>query len=159
MEKLIFCVLKGWERLTYLKKQPWMIKKKLSRNIRGNVFRSKVCRCKRKICKIDKVSLSIVKVIFTIDGLVIPGSFDGSYFAAGKWNIIFFVTQGKGRSFKCDRTCINNAPKICEHVIVIAEKCGNLPEICVVVQEIKSETFTDRFSFEWCTPKSIGKKI
>ena len=40
----------------------------------------------------------------------------------------FFVTPGKGRSFKCDRTCINNATKICEHVTVLAEKCGNLPD-------------------------------
>ena len=64
-----------------------------------------------------------------IDGLVIPkpGSFDGSYVATGTCNINFFVTSGKGRSFKCDRTCINNATKICEHVIVVAEKCSNLP--------------------------------
>ena len=40
----------------------------------------------------------------------------------------FFVTPGQGRSFKCDRTCINNATKICEHVTVVAEKCGNLPD-------------------------------
>ena len=65
-----------------------------------------------------------------INGLVIPksGSFDGSYVAAGTCNIIFFVTPGKGRSYKRDRTCINNATKICEHVIVVAKNCGNLPD-------------------------------
>ena len=65
-----------------------------------------------------------------IDGLVIPtpGSFDGSYVAAWPRNIVFFVTAGKGRLFKCDHTCINNATKSCEHVIVVAEECGNLPD-------------------------------
>ena len=65
-----------------------------------------------------------------INGLVIPKpwSFDGSYVAAGTCNIIFFVTPSKGRSYKRDRTCINNATNICEHVIVVAEKCGNLPD-------------------------------
>ena len=54
-----------------------------------------------------------------IDGLVIPkpGSFDDSYVSAGTCNTIFFVTPGKGRSFKCDHTCINNATKICDHVM------------------------------------------
>ena len=87
--------------------------------------------------KIDKVSLNIVKVVLEkdassnqIDRLVIPkpGSFDDSYVAAGTWNIILFVTPGKGRSFKCDLTCINNVTKICEHVIVVAETCGKLPD-------------------------------
>ena len=73
-----------------------------------------------KDCKIDKGSLSIVKVMFEkdaslnqIDGLVIPkpGSFDGSYVAVGTWNITFFVAQGKGRSFKRDFTRINSATK------------------------------------------------
>ena len=73
-----------------------------------------------KDCKIDKASLSIVKVMFEkdaslnqIDGLVIPkpGSFNGSFVAAGTRNIIFFVAQGKGRSFERDRTCINSATK------------------------------------------------
>ena len=75
-----------------------------------------------------------MKVTFEKDAslnqLVIPkpGSFDGSYVAAGTCNIIFFVTPSKGRSFKCDRTCISNPTKICEHVIVVAEKCRNLPD-------------------------------
>ena len=75
-----------------------------------------------------------MKVTFEKDAslnqLVIPkpGSFDGSYVAAGTCNIIFFVTPSKGRSFKRDRTCISNPTKICEHVIVVAEKCRNLPD-------------------------------
>ena len=87
--------------------------------------------------KIDKVPLSILEVMFEkaasliqVDRLVIlkPGSSDDSYVVAGTCNRIFCVTQGKGGSFKCDRTCINSTVNICEHVIAVAEKCGQLPD-------------------------------
>ena len=57
MENFIFCVLKDWERLTHLKKATMNDKENLSRNIRANVFRNKVCRCKRKIVKLIKFLL------------------------------------------------------------------------------------------------------
>ena len=57
-----------------------------------------------KDCKIDKVPLSILEVMFEkaasliqTDGLVIPkpGSSDGSYVVAGTCNRIFCLTPGK----------------------------------------------------------------
>ena len=97
-----------------------------------------------------------------IDGLVTPkpGSFDGFDIAVGTCNIIFFVTPGKGRSFKCDRTCNNNATKICEHVIVVAKKCGNLPDFVQWFKRSKvrpsltglalnSALLEKKFSWQW----------
>ena len=64
-----------------------------------------------KDCKIDKVPLSILEVMFEkaasliqIDGLVIskPGSSDGSYVLAGTCSRIFCVIP-----------CINNTTNIC----------------------------------------------
>ena len=74
-----------------------------------------------------------------IDGLVIPtpGSFDGLYVAAGPRNIIFFVTTGKGWLFKCDGSCISNATKSRERVIVVAEECGNLPDFVQWFKRLK----------------------
>ena len=91
-------LIEGLRKVNVFKKAT-MNDKNLSKNIRANAFLHKLCRCKRKIVKIDRVSLSIVKVMFEkddslnqIDGLVIPmpGSFDGLYVAAGPRNIIFF---------------------------------------------------------------------
>ena len=73
--------------------------------------------------------------------------------------MIFFVTQGKGRSFKCDRTCINNATKICEHVIVAAEKCGNLPDFVQWVKISKVRPSLTGLAFNGAHQNRLEKKI
>ena len=91
-----------------------------------------------KDCKIDKLPLNILKVMFEkaasliqTDGLVIPklGSSDGSYIVAGTCNRIFCVTPSKGGSFKRDRTCINSTTNIYEHVVTVAKKYDKLSDI------------------------------
>ena len=57
-----------------------------------------------------------------------PGADDGSYIVAGQTNQIDCVTPGKGRSFKCDRNCVNASTKICEHNIAAAEKYDKLAD-------------------------------
>ena len=134
---------KDWERLAYLKRQSWIcwgVCKPSKQDLSLSA----------KVCKIDKVPLSMLEVMFEkvasliqAYGLVIlkPGSSDGSYVVAGTCNRMFCVTPGKGGSFKCDCTCINSTIKNCEHVISVAEKCGKLPDF---VQN------RDWFSSEWC---------
>ena len=119
-----------------------------------------------KECKIDKVPLSILEVMFEkaasliqTDGLVIPkpGSSDGSYIVAGTCNRIFCVTPGKGGSFKCDRTCINSTTNICEHVIAVAEKCGKLSDFVQWFKRSKSRPSMTGLALNGA-PKSVGKK-
>ena len=119
-----------------------------------------------KAYKIDKVPLSILEVMFEkaasliqADGLVIakPGSSDGSYVVAGTCNRIFCVTQGKGGSFKCDRTCINSTINICEHVIAVAEKYGKLPDFVQWFRRSKSRPSLTGLALNGA-PKLVGKK-
>ena len=69
----------------------------------------------------EKYSKMFEKVMSLVmnDGLVLetPGATDGSYIVAGSVNRIFCVSSAKGRSFKCDGSCINSTTKICEHVL------------------------------------------
>ena len=119
-----------------------------------------------KVCKIDKVLLSILEVIFEkaasliqADGIVIlkPGSSNGSYVVAGTCNRIFCVTPGKGGSFKCDRTCINSTINICEHEIAVAEKCGKLPDFVQWIRRSKSRPSLAGLALNGAL-KSVGKK-
>ena len=119
-----------------------------------------------KDCKIDKVPLSILEVMFEkaasltqSDGLVIPkpGFSDGSYVVAGTCNRIFCVTPGKGGSFKCDRACVNSTANICEHAIAVAEKCGKLPDFVQCFRRSKSRPSLTSLALNGA-PKSVGKK-
>ena len=87
---------------------------------------------------INTVPLSVVERMFEKtkslvrnDGSVLekPGATDSSYIVAGSENHIFCVSSGKGRSFKCDKSCTNSRTKICEHVIAAAEKYGKLQQL------------------------------
>ena len=93
-----------------------------------------------------------------INGLVIPkpGSFDGSYVAAGTCNIIVFVTP---RSYKRDRTCINNATNIGEHVIVVAEKCGNLPDFVQCFKRSKVRPSLTSLALNGAHQNRLEKKV
>ena len=119
-----------------------------------------------KDCKIDKVPLSMLEVMFEkaasltqTDGLVIskPGSSDGPYVVAGTCNRIFCVTSGEGGSFKCDRAYINSTTNICEHVIAVAEKCGKLPDFVQWFRRSKSRPSLTGLALNGA-PESVGKK-
>ena len=119
-----------------------------------------------KECKIDKVPLSILEVMFEkassliqTDGLDIPkpGSSDVSYIVAGTCNGIFCVTPGKGGSLKSDRTCINSATNICEHVIAVAEKCGEFSDFVQWFKRSKSRPSQTGLALNGA-PKLIGTK-
>jgi hypothetical protein len=57
-----------------------------------------------------------------------PGATDGSYIVPGYSNTIHIVTPGKGGSLKCDRDCVNNSTKLCEHILAVAQTRGSLSE-------------------------------
>ena len=93
------------------------------------------------------------------DGLVLekPGAIDGSYIVAGSANRIFCVSPGKGGSFNCVRSCINNRTKICEHVIAVAEKSGKLQQFVEWFRRSKCGASVSALALNGA-PKSMGGK-
>ena len=102
-----------------------------------------------------KIELSFVRN----DGLVLekPGETDGCYIIAGSANRIFCVSPGKGGSFKCDRSFINNRTKICEHVIAVAEKSGKLQQFVEWFRRSKCGASVSALVLN-DAPKSVGGK-
>ena len=87
-----------------------------------------------KECKIDKVPLSILEVMFEkaasliqTDALVFPNPW--SSVVAVTCNRTFCLTPSKGGTFKCDSTCINSTTNICDYVSAVAENVVN----CLIV--------------------------
>ena len=58
---------KDWEKSTYLKRQPWMIKKNLLRGIQA-------CRYQLKIVRLIKLMFEKTVFLIQMDGLVIPNT-------------------------------------------------------------------------------------
>ena len=115
---------------------------------------------------INTVPLSVLERIFEEakslvrnDGLALEkaGATDGSYIVAGSANHIFCVSSGKGGSLKCDRSCINSRTKICEHVIVVAEKCGKLQRFVEWFRRSKYGASVSALVLNGA-PKSMGRK-
>ena len=70
-----------------------------------------------------------------------PGATDGSFIVAGVCNKIHVVKPGKGGSLVCDRFCVNNSTKICEHTIAVAQFTDKFHEFRPsMVQKIETGT-------------------
>lgn len=86
-----------------------------------------------------------------------PGASDESFIVAGTSNNVHSVSPGKGGCLSCDRTCINHATKICEHVLAVAQVKGTLNEfITWFKRKRKRPTMMDMV--EQRGPKNAGKK-
>lgn len=88
-------------------------------------------------CGITTIPMPILETMFSkarslvfTPGHVVPkpGATDDSFIVAGTTNKIHSVTPGKGGSLSCDRSCVNSASKICEHILAVAQKRGTLKE-------------------------------
>ena len=86
-----------------------------------------------------------------------PGASNGSYIVAGTCNKVHSVEPGKGGSLTCDRSCVNFATKICEHVVAVAQAKGMLPEFLAWFKRKKKRTGLMEMA-EQGGPKTAGKK-
>ena len=86
-----------------------------------------------------------------------PGATDGSYIVAGAANKVHSVKPGKGGSWTCDRTCINNSTKICKHTLAVAQVTGRLNEFLTWFSRSRKRP-NIMGMVEQGGPKSAGKK-
>ena len=118
-----------------------------------------------KESKITTVPLPILEAMFekasnllVSKGSVIPkpGADNGSFTVAGTLNKVHSVTPGKGGCLSCDRTCINHATKVCEHVLAVAQLRGSLGEFLAWFKRRKQPAMMDMV--EQRGPKNAGRK-
>ena len=86
-----------------------------------------------------------------------PGADDASFIVAGRSNNVHSVSPSKGGSLMCDKTRINHATKICEHVLAVAQVKGILPESISWFKRNKKRP-TKMGMIEQNGRKSTGKK-
>ena len=86
-----------------------------------------------------------------------PGATDGSFIVAGVCNKIHVVKPGKGGSLVCDRFCVNNSTKICEHTIAVAQFTDKFHEFLAWYKRSKRGPRMVDMALSG-GPKSAGKK-
>lgn len=86
-----------------------------------------------------------------------PGATDGPFIAAGACNKIHAVTPGKGGSLLCDRSCVSNSTKMCEHTLAVTQVVNKLEEfIAWYKRSRRGPKMTDMAVTGG--PKTAGKK-
>ena len=86
-----------------------------------------------------------------------PGATDGSFIVAGNSNTIHVVTLGKGGCLKCDRNCVNNSTRICEHVLAVAQVREKLSEFLAWYRRSKKGPKVLEMALG-SAPKNAGRK-
>ena len=86
-----------------------------------------------------------------------PGATGGSFIVAGHSNKIYTVTPGRGGSMSCDRSCTNKTTDLCEHVLAVAERRGQLSELLAWYKRAKKRPRLTGMALQ-SGPKTAGKK-
>ena len=71
-------------------------------------------------------------------------------------NAVHSVKPGRGGSWVCDRTCVNNSTMICEHILAVAQTTGKLQEFLSWFNRRKGPSMMAMV--EQSGPKSAGRK-